>query len=268
MNKTLLLTTLAGATFTLQAGAAFNLLTNFETATVDTAITGWTTTTNQGGKSLTARVDPTDAGNLVAAPGNTANSNEGWVLALPGGGLGSTATGTLFARFYATTGTTILNESFGLVDTTAISSNAFPNYEVQLVLSDSEPDISARNGGSALDTGLNANRGEWYNVWMVADNSTDTWSLYINQGEASATAGDLVVSGYNFRNGTTDPLTHVQITVANVTSSRSSGELVYYDDIYFDGTGANLLYPVPEPSTCAALLGLLALGYVAWRRRR
>ncbi|MCD8482534.1 MAG: PEP-CTERM sorting domain-containing protein [Verrucomicrobia bacterium] len=29
-----------------------------------------------------------------------------------------------------------------------------------------------------------------------------------------------------------------------------------------------LLYTIPEPSTYAALFGLLALGFVAWRRRR
>ena len=62
------------------AHAAFVLSDNFEGNTVNTAVTGWGTVTSQSGKTFTARVDPTDSGNLVATAGNTANSNEGYVL--------------------------------------------------------------------------------------------------------------------------------------------------------------------------------------------
>jgi hypothetical protein len=268
-SKKLLLTSLLAATaLGLSTANAVVLIDNFEGNTVDTAVTGWGTVTGTSGKTFTARVDPTDSGNLVAAAGNTANSNEGFVFALPGGGIANNTTGTLFARFYvANPGITTINDWFGLVDTTAnLSNNSFSNFEVQFGFTGTTPDILARNSGTSTDVG-NATRGQWYNLWIVANNSTDTMNVYLNQGSSAATAGDLIANNFGFRNGTTDALSHVMINVANVTGSRNSGEAIYWDDIYFDAAGENLAYAVPEPSNYAALAGALALGFVMLRRR-
>ena len=43
--------------------------------------------------------------------------------------------------------------------------------------------------------------GQWYNIWMVVNNSTDKWDAYVNTGTANATAGDLKLSNIGFRNG-------------------------------------------------------------------
>ena len=55
-------------------------------------------------------------------------------------------------------------------------------------------------------------QGQWYNVWMVVNNTTDTWDAYVNTGTANATAGDLKLSNIGFRNGVaTNPLTHFDL---------------------------------------------------------
>lgn len=269
-SKLFLLTSVALAGLTLPASAAFVLIDNFQSNTANALVTGWTTTTNTSNKTLTARVDPTDSGNLVVATGNTQNSNEGWVIALPGGGIANGATGTLFARFYVPSpGITTSNDWFGLVDTTtSASTNSFNNFEAQFGINGTTPDILARNGGGSTDVG-NATRGQWYNLWIVANNSTDTMNVYLNQGTSAATGGDLIASAFAFRNGTASALSHVQLTIANVTgSSRSAGEAIYWDDIYYDATGSNLDFAaIPEPSTYTFLAGALALGVLVRRRR-
>ncbi len=68
--------------------------------------------------------------------------------------------------------------------------------------------FEARNGGAFASLNTPITLGQWYNVWMVVNNSTDTWDAYINTGTANATAGDLKLSNIAFRNGVAaNPLT-------------------------------------------------------------
>ena len=72
--------------------------------------------------------------------------------------------------------------------------------------------IEGRNGGAFQTIMSPITTSQWYNVWMVVNNSTDTWDAYVNTGTANATAGDLKLSGIGFRNGAAaNPLTHFDV---------------------------------------------------------
>ena len=68
--------------------------------------------------------------------------------------------------------------------------------------------FEARNGGVFAPLSTPITVGQWYNVWMVINTTTDTWDAYINTGMADATAGDLKLANIGFRNGVAaNPLT-------------------------------------------------------------
>lgn len=52
------------------------------------------------------------------------------------------------------------------------------------------------------------------------------------------------------------------------TAVDSSGNAIESASFFYDGTNINLTINVPEPSTYAAIFGALALGFVAWRKRK
>ena len=88
----------------------------------------------------------------------------------------------------------------------------FADYEAQLRLRDGSRRarilIDARNGSgfsSVLASGLALN--SWYNIWMVINQTTDTYDIYMNTGTGTATAGNkLNATPLAFRNGTTSDL--------------------------------------------------------------
>ncbi len=104
--------------------------------------------------------------------------------------------------------------------------------------------------------------GQWYNVWMVVNNSTDKWDAYINTGTANATVADLKLSNIGFRNGAAaNDLSFVSVFGG---AGGVLGESV--DDIYIS-SGVDLSNPlaVPEPTTCA--LTLVGICIVMLKRR-
>ena len=72
-------------------------------------------------------------------------------------------------------------------------------------------------------------------------------------------------------------LNHVRKLVGRSFRRAAGAGLVGPGDTFFTGTGSNVTLggtvsavgssPVPEPSTCAGVFGLLALGYVCVNRR-
>ncbi|MBN2843851.1 MAG: hypothetical protein JXM68_12230 [Sedimentisphaerales bacterium] len=149
---------------------------------------------------------------------------------------------TLFARFYVNSED--CDNSFGLRDTDAAA--WFADFEVQLAiirsgtLTDGKVDFKARNGGSTTFlTSIDINK--WYNVWLVINQSTDKYDVYLNTGTAPATSADRLATGYSFRNGTLDPLNAI---LALSYSAASGG--VYFDDINLT-PGADLSRPVVKP---------------------
>jgi hypothetical protein len=122
-------------------------------------------------------------------------------------------------------------------------------------------------GTFAIDT--------WYNIWMIINNSTNTYELWIDQG-IYGTPGSALTHiadpngadfAFGFRNGGTNPLITLLFAMG-ATTPALTGSLVV-DDIYIDDSGANLNNPtVPEPGAAILLCFASAAGLISRRRRR
>lgn len=119
-------------------------------------------------------------------------------------------TATLFFRINSKTDDP--DHTVGLGDVASTGATNFGDFEAQLRLKQGTAAgtfaIDARNGGgfsATLASGLALNT--WYNVWMVVNQSTGTYDLYMNTGTGAATAGNkLNASPLAFRNGTSSDL--------------------------------------------------------------
>ena len=248
-----------GAVFLLaaasSASAAFTLFSNFDAGYALAPLHGQDGWSIQGSDTNSAVVtDPASPQNQVGSFVNGAGSVN-IARPLPAGGIANGTTGTLFFRLYAPA---LVNFNIGASDVAVASLTAdFNNFESQIRLSAvNATEIDIRNG-AAFTTGTGSNtttytENAWFNVWLVINNSTDTTQFYVS-GSAGGNATTAFAEG-NFRNGVAaNPLT----TFYARTSSASP---VLVDDIFFDPAGANLLNPVPEPSSAALVtLGLAAL---------
>ena len=104
---------------------------------------------------------------------------------------------------------------------------------------------------------------QWYDIYMVMNNSVDTWQMYYTENSgaptlATTTAGSL--STLTMRNGGEEAINAFMVATSQIATATTS----YIDDIYIDTTDSNLISPVPEPS--AALIG--GLGMLTLLRRR
>ena len=183
----------------------------------------------------------------------------------------NTAT-SLFFRMYRSGG---VNFSIGLSDVAAPA--AFADFEAQLNAQHtaSPNTIKVRDGAAIDDLGPNSFvDAAWYNVWMVVNNSADTYQLWIEQGDtvpAFATNHILDPVGggpgdfdFGFRNGAAaNPLQTFFMAMGGDTLTGR----IHVDDIYIDNSGQNLASPVvPEPASGFFILAGAAVG--AARRRR
>jgi hypothetical protein len=269
--------------------AGFTLIDNFESYSSGSPIHG------QGDWQAERTTDPVSAG-VTIDPLNSANR----VMNIGAGGfVGGTlghretintnpalrvtqgSTATLFFRL--AWDTSQVNLSVGMTDVAnpindAIF-NSFTQFESQLQLSFTPgfDMLAARDGGSFDTLTTDVSPLEWYNVWMVIDNAAGATQIYLQGG--AFTTPTLLDSGgqssFTFRNGVAgnDLLTFFIATGRNTGSSPPNPTEnigpVYFDDVYIDTTGVNLLNPVPEPGSLAlGLIGFCSLAAVAWRHRR
>lgn len=101
-------------------------------------------------------------------------------------------------------------------------------------------------------------RGQWYNVWIDVDNTTDTFNLFITEADAPAgpatlpTAADRVAANIPFSIPTAEPITGLFFATPSLDqSSRSTSQSArsYVDEVYWDGANgftcdqANNPYP-------------------------
>jgi hypothetical protein len=134
------------------------------------------------------------------------------------------------------------------------------------------------SGYSALSTdirmALNATSGNYAVHWMVVGNDGIS---YVSQ----ATTGALLADFASYQIDPSSTLWSVaapdaQMALAGLDFSLGSAAIgnVTHAGIYLSANTTNHTFDlrsftaVPEPTTYAALLGVLALGVVAWRRRR
>lgn len=161
-------------------------------------------------------------------------------------------TGTLFFQIYADD----LNDTyshFGLTDlaTPRLTDNGtgntsvYTDFEAQFTLDRGRMRI--KHGGASLYlTNIFPASQTRYNVWMVVDNATDTYEVYVQGGvHTTPVKGDSNgLSTFNFRNGAAanDLQTVFSVTSPDVvlTSKR------YIDNIYVDPSSENLSDPVAE----------------------
>lgn len=174
-------------------------------------------------------------------------------------------TKTFFFRFKAADEKA--NQSIGLTGvTTPTGDNSF-----RLQLINRHGQFGVRHGGSEyftdIDTGLENN--PLYNVWVVTDNATDTFKVYMNQndlnaGGAGATEADRLILGgidtFDFRSPQAAATSRLMIHAFDGLDFEGK---VWYDDLYMLG-GECLANPVPEPAT----LVILGLGSLILRKRK
>lgn len=164
-----------------------------------------------GGSGTMFAAIENDSGNNVFSFGWT-DDFRGASRPLPGGlEINDGDVATLFCRFKSLTDSP--NHALGLGDQATTDGVYYTDYEAQIRL---YPDsistsgtygLDGRSGNAFVDLvdGLSIN--VWYNVWLVVDQATDTYDVYLNTGPADATAANkLNATPLTFRYGTTDPL--------------------------------------------------------------
>ncbi len=206
--------------------SGFTLVENFDGLNVG-ALEG------QGGWSTSATgvrvaIDPADAENQVM--NQTGNGLRAWKAMTISEG----STGTVFYRMRRDGG---VNISIGTSDKT-VPGTSFAEFEAQLN-NQGDDVLKVRNGGAFTDVDQFAD-GVWYEVWMVVDNASDTYKVYLKGGTLTERtlldAGALTAFG--FRNGSA---TNAMETFFARTGNGQSGTWLI-DDIYL-ADGENLGNP-------------------------
>jgi hypothetical protein len=213
----------------------------------------------------TATIQTDGSGNnFLSIGGVTAGSGVYRALPTP---IAGSSFGTLFFQVFANNPN--LNVSIGLSDQAApTDANNFASFEPQFRMNYNAgaPRFDVRNGGTwvnlTVPTAITV--GQWYNVWIVANTTADTWDCYINTGTANATAGDLKMSGIAFRDATDH---NTALTTLLVYSGAiAGGTLAASVDNFYESSGIDWVYPIPEPGTLAMLA--LGLGSLLVLRKR
>jgi autotransporter-associated beta strand protein len=155
-----------------------------------------------------------------------------------GAQIGTTQQATLFFRFNSKTDDP--DHNFGLADQATTAAVDFNDFEAQVrVLDDPSAAgtfmLDARNGSSfpasPLATGLTTDT--WYNVWVVVNQNSDTYDVYMNTGAADALPDDrLNDTPLAFRNGNAGILNKI---LGYANSAPISNGVRYDDLVYFAG---------------------------------
>ncbi|MEK7953574.1 hypothetical protein [Luteolibacter soli] len=142
-------------------------------------------------------------------------------------------TGTLFFQLRCASAT--LDHSFGLSDTAAAA--AFGDFEGQLVANAGT--LRVRDGAVVYDSLLAYQPATWMNIWMVADNTTDTIRVYYQLPGGSQTEIVNPGNAFDFRNGVGTNALNAFLIVDNAAANNP----VYIDNIFVDPNASNLAIP-------------------------
>lgn len=229
--------------------AGFVLLDDFSSGTVDGTVPGWMQNPAGADTQFLIRVDPANAANKVAGIKRLSGSTvRAYYLPLGADSIPDGSTGTLFMRFRLAGGadTDRFNLSLGLSDEVTPTNN-YAHYETQAALANTAnagtSPLGIRNAGNTPNVAT-VSKNTWYNLWFVANNSTDTYDVHLDTGTGGATAGNRIATGFVFRNGptlATNPLRHVLLILGSPTVANPE---VYLDDVYLDRFAANLANPL------------------------
>lgn len=209
----------------------------YELGPVNDVTTAWVGASDAGvaaDSTASIVVDPVDSQNKVIQVTEGGGVGQQWLYrplsataTIPDG-----TTSTMYVRFRATAE---IDQSFGLTDVDTPGAN-WGDFRVQFVVHNG---IQVRDGSSvrtlawASDGTQVPFNADWYNLWIVVNNSTDTVTLYLNQTGEDATAANLLVnlantaqSAFAFRSAAGD-LDRFFWRAQNNTNTR----LVMVDDI-------------------------------------
>jgi hypothetical protein len=155
-------------------------------------------------------------------------------------------TGIAFFRFSMATGGTIRDHIGLIADTGNNPVNAARTVDpkaipvgFRLVENGAGFDLVTLDGATVLKNGLT--RSQWYNVWIVADNATDTFDLYVSEADGPAgpptlpRSQDLVQSGLPFALPTSDPLAAMIFACPLSPTGSGQATRIYIDEIWWDG---------------------------------
>ncbi|MCW1923324.1 cadherin domain-containing protein [Luteolibacter arcticus] len=222
----------------LPAHAGFTLVEDFQTKALGNVggQHGWIASNATCAQVI---ADPVVVGNKVlhrAGNGGASLSS----LAIPQG-----TTATFFFRVCRLTANN--DEVWGISDVSSpdLGGN-FGVFEAQGGISGAN--IRGRNVGPTVDKPIV--QGTWYNVWMVINNSSDTWQFYLqSEGDSTYKNQTQILNntggtGFGFRNA---PGTNALVAFLT-KSTNGANTSVYYDDLYVDTAAANLTLP-PIPGT-------------------
>ena len=272
MMKTKYIAILGMLSLPLQtAFGAFVLVEDFNARTI-AAIggqNGWTTSGVSTGNTFNVIANPLSGGtgNLLEMKKSTATSSiyayKNFASPIENT---STAT-TVFFRMYSLS--TVMNIVAGAAETpsaafTDLATIARLNSTTGLDVynGNTTGGVAVTNGGY-LTADITPLSVKWYDIWMVINNSADSYQMYYSENggaQTLATAGSPSLTTFTMRQGGTQAINAFMVATSQMTGGATTS---YIDDIYIDTTGSNLTL-VPEPS--AALIG--GLGMLTLLRRR
>jgi hypothetical protein len=120
--------------------------------------------------------------------------------------------------------------------------------------------VNTRDSDSVFLAGLT--RGRWYNCWIEADNTADTFNLFISEADGPAgpatlpTSADKVGDTIPFGVATDDPLTGAFFcspSIGSTDRSTTQSARVFIDEVYWDGDRglSSLIAQNPDPANNA-----------------
>ena len=156
--------------------------------------------------------------------------------------IGNSDTATLFFRVNSKTDDP--DHSIGITDQASTDAVVFGDFEAQVRIKSGTPgtfSVDARDGGAftaTLASGRPLNT--WHNFWLVIDQATDTYDVYMNVGLGEADGGDKLNSTpLDFRNGTADMLD----TILALAGGAPIDNALRVDDLFLF-EGADLTNPI------------------------
>lgn len=195
---------------------------------------GWVVTAGDA-TTCTVIVDPTLSTNKVLFHSGANDAG----IPIPNIAQGNTGTFFYRVKRIAAAGNDV---SIGLTDVAIAAGglNGFGNFEVQPNLVGVA--LRGRDLGATPNVVTNTLNGAWYKVWLVVDNSADTYKMYVqsDQDAAFSTRTEYFPPDgvWNYRNApATNPLVGFQLT------SNNSATQYYLDDVYIDAAGTTLSDP-------------------------
>ncbi len=242
--------------FTTEAAAQFVKIDDFNSYLVGSSVDrqGWWISETASNPGADVVIDPLDAGNLALSIGQAGPDpvldeghreviNTSPLFAIP-----DANSATVYYRMYWEDGADHdlsigLTEQYSPICDTCF--NSYGSYESQLSLNGNATtqNLRARDAGSFDTISGDLSAGNWYDIWHVIDNASDTTRWYI-QGGDFATQTLLDAGGqtdFLFRHSggglQSDPLRTFQLTTGNTLGP------VLLDDVHIDNSGVNLSTP-------------------------